>query len=73
MMEAMAQRIENAHAAFIETLQGFAGISRADAIKVKALYLKHRLATLDPGIGKIHVKHGAYLEPDVIHRAVDME
>lgn len=71
MLEAMFQRIENAHESFVETLQRCGDISRADAIKVKTLYLKHRLAKLDTGVGVINVKHGAYLEPDVIRRAVD--
>ena len=71
MLEAMFQRIENAHQGFIETLQRCGNISRDDAIKVKAYYLKHRLAKLDTGVGVINVKHGAYLDNDVIHRAVD--
>lgn len=73
MLDAMARRIENAHQAFTQVLQEAAGISRDDAVRVKNLYLKHRLAKINPGIGAINVKHGAYLEPDVIHRAVDMK
>ncbi len=71
MLEEMFQRIENAHQAFIEVLQNAGGISRADAVKVKDFYLKHRLAKTDTGIGRISVKHGAYLDADVIRRAVD--
>ena len=73
MLEAMFQRIENAHQGFIETLQRCGNISQEDATKVKTLYLKHRLAKLDTGVGVINVKHGAYLDKDVIRRAVDME
>ncbi len=72
MLEAMFTRIENAHAGFIETLQRCGSISRDDAVKVKTYYLKHRLAKLDTGVGVIKVKHGAYLDNDVIRRAVDM-
>ena len=73
MLEAMLHRIENGHQAFIEVLQSAGEISRADAIKVKSLYLENRLAKMDTGIGRISVKHGAYLDRDVIRRAVDME
>lgn len=72
MLEDMLHRIENGHQAFIERLQDLGQISRADAIKVKEFYLKNRLAKLDAGIGRISVKHGAYLDRDVIRRAVEM-
>lgn len=72
MLEAMLQRIENGHQAFVEVLRAAGDISQADALRVKTLYLKHRLAKMDTGIGRISVKHGAYLERDVIQRAVDM-
>lgn len=73
MLEAMFHRIENAHEGFIETLQRCGDISRDDALKVKNNYLKHRLAKVHPGVGVIKVKHGAFLDRDVIRRTVDME
>jgi hypothetical protein len=72
MLQDMLTRIENAHQDFVETIKRCGDISRDDAIKVKAFYLKKRLAKIDTGIGRISVKHGAYLEADVIRRAVVM-
>ncbi len=70
MLEAMFTRIENAHENFVETLMTWGEIPRADAIAVKGFYLKHRIAKLDTGIGRIGVKHGVYLEKSVIKNAV---
>lgn len=67
-----AVRETNARANFAETLAAAGGISEGDAIKVMNLYLKSKLAKLDRHIGRISVKHGAYLDRDVIRRAVEM-
>ena len=68
----MAKRAEIAHANFIETLTRLGEIDEPAAHKVKNLYLRHRIAKLDLGIGRINVKHGAFLDRDVIRRAVAM-
>ncbi len=70
MLEAMFTRIENAHEGFIDTLMRWGGITREEAIAVKAFYIKHKLVKVDKGIGRISVKHGAYLDKDVIKKAV---
>lgn len=69
--EQIARRIINAENAFIETIMNIAGCNKAEAKKVMRLYLKERLAKCDAVIGRITVKHGAYLEADVIRRAID--
>lgn len=69
--KAIAERIVNAHLAFIKTIMTFGNISKADAVKVKDFYLKNKIAKLDPIIGRISVKHGAFLEAEIINRAVN--
>ena len=41
-----------------------------DAQKAARYYVKHKLVKLDPIIGRYHFKHGAFIEADVIRRAV---
>ena len=72
MLQDMLTRIENAHENFIGTLMRWGDVNRADAIKVKNFYIKKRLVKVDTGIGRISVKHGAFLDRDVIRRAVVM-
>jgi len=68
--KAVAERIVRAHIDFIETLMNLSNISREDAVKVKDLYLKNKIAKCDAVIGRISVKHGAFLDKEVILRAV---
>ena len=70
-LDDMFTRIDNAHAAFIKTIMYFGGCTEAEAIKVKDLYLKNKLAKLHTQTGEITVQHGAYLEPDVIQSAIN--
>lgn len=65
----VASRIELAKGEFVQTLQTMGGIERGAAVKVMAYYLTHRIAKLDPVMGKITVKHGAFLDRDTILRA----
>lgn len=66
----MAQRIVNAEENFIQTIRE-KGFTRDEAIKAMNTMLKLKVAKLDPIIGRISVKHGAYLESEVIHNAVN--
>jgi len=67
---AMAQRIVNAEDGFIETIQEH-GFTREEAVKAMATMLRTKVAVLDPVGGTIRVKHGAFLDPEVIRNAVD--
>lgn len=67
----MLQRGENAKAAFCAMLTEQHPFSAADAQAILALYLKHRIAKIDHGIGRVHVKHGAYLDRAALVRARD--
>ena len=68
----IAHRIDNAHEDFTDTLIRLGGFSREDAIKVKNLYLLKKFAKIHIGIGRINVKHGAYLDQDVLTNALAM-
>lgn len=68
--KAIAARIVNAERGFVETImrQGF---TETEATKAMRTMLKLKVAKLDPIIGRISVKHGAYLEPDALRNAVN--
>jgi len=66
----MAARLDNAEDNFIKTLQSRVSISKADAKQVLGYYVKHRLVKRDLVNCTYTVKHGSFLEPDVILRAV---
>jgi hypothetical protein len=65
-----ATRMVNAENAFIDGLMTAAGISRADAVKVLAVYRKAKVVKMDAIGGQISVKHGAFWERDVIRNAL---
>jgi hypothetical protein len=54
---------------FSKLLTEIAGIDAATADRVTGLYLRHKLATIDYGIGRMTVKHGALLDRETILRA----
>lgn len=65
----MTQRAVNAEAEFIESLQRLGGITKEEAAKVLDLYLEQKIAKIDYGIGRVMVKHGAFLDRDTIRYA----
>ena len=67
-IEALVTRRDNAYQSLVDTLAEYGAGEHAES--VAAFYLKERIATLDPVMGQFKIKHGAYLEPDVIDRAV---
>lgn len=66
----VAQRIVNAENNFIEVVMELSGWKKDEAEKVLAVYRKLKMVKLDLGIGRIKVKHGAYLDVDVIQNAI---
>ena len=71
-LKQIAQRILNAEDTFAESVMRITGCDVGTAHQVTALYLQEKIATMDAGIGRIRVKHGAFLEQDVLHRAIKM-
>jgi len=66
----VATRMDNAEAAFLETLMTFGEILRPEAVQVLALYRKHRLVKMDAVGGTISVKHGSFLDRETIRHAL---
>ena len=67
----IAQRIVNAGQEFVENLMQLSGCTKAEAEKVFALYRKERLVKRDAVHGRYSVTHGAFLDADVIRRAIE--
>ena len=67
----MATRADNAVVAWRDMLadDGFTA-NQADAIL--RLYKQEKLVKLDWGIGRYNVRHGAFLNADVLHRALQV-
>jgi hypothetical protein len=68
---AVGQRAANAEIHGIGIIQGISGLSKADAAKVLAMFIKEKAAKLNIGVGVTDFKHGAFLEKDVMLRALD--
>jgi hypothetical protein len=66
----IAQRLVNAEENFIASLMEFGGITRAEATRVFDLYRREKLIKRDAVGGVYNVKHGAFLDRDVIRRAL---
>jgi hypothetical protein len=70
--KSIAQRIVNAENAFIEVLVNLGSVTKAEAVRAMHTMLKLKVAKMDAVSGEIRVKHGAYLEADVIRRAATL-
>jgi hypothetical protein len=68
---ATAERIVRAGDEFVAVLMSLGGISKDDAERVFEHYRKIRVAKVDSVIGRVDVKDGAFLDREVIRRAVD--
>jgi cystathionine beta-lyase family protein involved in aluminum resistance len=65
----VAQRIVNAENRFLDTVMEIGHITHTEALRVLAAYRKAKVVKMDPVMGDFHVKHGAFMEADVIQRA----
>jgi len=68
----IAQRIDNAMVGFVESIERLGGLNADDAQVVANFYLKSKLAKMDAVIGRISVKHGAYLDKPILVKALEM-
>lgn len=69
----MATRIAQAEADFLSLLMEFGGLATdAEARAALATFRKVRAIKLDAVNGRVNVKHGAFLERDVIRRAAEV-
>ena len=67
----IADRMINAVDNFVETIQSISGCNKAEAEKVLAVYRKNKIVKLDAVIGRYSVKHGVFLDKEVIKNAID--
>ena len=67
---AMATRLVNAERRFLAYATETAGCTDAQAERILAYYLKHKLVKLDAVDGQFHVKHGVLLDADVMRNAI---
>ncbi len=68
--EDMAQREANACNDFIEYVQAKIGCDRRDGALLLDFYRRKRLVSIDIGIGRFKVAHGALLDVDVLEKAL---
>jgi predicted TIM-barrel enzyme len=68
--KAVATRIVNAEENFVQIIIE-KGFTKDEAFKAMRTMLKLKVAKLDAIIGRITVKHGAYLEASSIRNAVN--
>lgn len=66
----IARRMVDAEIEFVNTLMEFGKIGRADAEHVFRFYVREKLVKLDVWMGRYSVKHGMYLDSEVIGRCV---
>lgn len=69
----MAQRLVNAEGRFVDYAMEHGGLTRAQAFTALKAFQKARVIKLDAVSGMFHVKHGQFLEPDVLRRAAGIE
>lgn len=67
---AMATRIDNAESAMVECIATLGGVSSDAAARVFRHYRKIKVVRLDAVSGRYRVTHGAFLDRDVIAKAV---
>lgn len=67
----IVQRMDNAENDFLDALRQAADITRDEAMAVLGLYRKLKVVKTDAVMGKMQVKHGKFLDRDVILRALE--
>jgi hypothetical protein len=67
----MATRAVNAENSFAASLVEIAGITTEEAFRVLATYRKIKVVKNDYAVSRISVKHGGFLDRDVILRALE--
>lgn len=69
--QAMTVRETNAFERLAESLANIGDIDPAEAERVADFYVAEKVVKLDPIDGQPKIKHGAFMDPDVIRRAAD--
>lgn len=71
--KAINQRIDNGFESFIAFAMQNASMTREQAVAAFATFRKLKLVKIDMVCGTFAVKHGAFLEADVLRRAAGIE
>jgi hypothetical protein len=69
-LRSIASRMAQAEENFLRVLRVQGSLTMAEAEKVFAYYKKHKLVTRDAVMGEYKVKHGAFLDREVIRNAL---
>ncbi len=72
-LRGMAQRSVDAEGRFLEYAMEHGRLTRVQAERALAAFRKARVIKIDPVSGDFHVKHGQFLDPDVLRRAAGVE
>ncbi len=72
-LRGMAQRSVDAENKFLAYAMEHGRLDRAQAQAAMATFRKARVIRFDAVGGTFHIKHGAFLEPDVIRRAAGID
>lgn len=67
----VAQRMVNAADCFVSMLIEMHGITKIEAYKVLTEYRKAKVVKLDAVGGRYNIKHGVFLDRDVIQNAIN--
>lgn len=71
--KSVADKMVNAEKSFIETIRNISKCTEEQATKVFKIYLKEKIIKRDLQMGKYNVKHGAFLDKEVIQNAINSE
>lgn len=66
----IAERIVTAENDFLDSLMRCGGITREEAVKVMKVYRKAKVLKNEYAVSRIAVKHGGFLDKEVIQRAL---
>lgn len=69
-LQPLAQRIANAESHFCDLVEQIAGVRAEEARAILAVYIRLKVAKIDAGIGRVNIKHGAYMEREPMLRAL---
>ena len=69
--KAIAQRLANGEAAFIEAIMEQFGKSREEAVKILNVFRANKVVKQAVGTGQIQLVHGAYWDAQVMDNALN--
>ena len=73
MMQDMITRIVNAETSFISDVIEQFGFTQEQATKILAVYKKYKIAKVDPVMGRVNIKHGAYWDKEPMSKALEVQ